>query len=55
MDGIYTSFMKGGYYRVDLTPEISFLAMNTMYFDSAKSDDFKAGYRGFSEMEWLEK
>lgn len=45
--------MRGGYYRVDLTPEISLLAMNTMYFDSAKADLFEAGYRGYGEMEWL--
>ena len=33
---IYLTFRNGGYYRVDLTDKISFLAMNTMYYDSAE-------------------
>ena len=33
--------MEGGYYRVDLTDEISYLAMNTLYYDSIGTEDFE--------------
>ena len=36
---IHETFMKGGYYRVDLTDKISVLALNTLYYDSNRATD----------------
>ena len=45
---IRKTFLKGGHYRVDLTDKISYLALNTMYYDSEKDDHFKSGYFGYN-------
>ena len=39
---IQSTFFNGGYYRVDLTDKISYLSLNTMYYDSAEDDGFDA-------------
>lgn len=33
-EAIYDTFINGGYYRIDLTDDVSILAMNTLYYDS---------------------
>lgn len=53
LETIQSTFLKGGYYRVDLTDKVSYLALNTMYYDSAKDDDFDAGKFGYHQMMWL--
>ena len=43
---IYESFLKGGYYRVDLNDDLSVLALNTLYYDSIKSPSIMTAPRG---------
>ena len=44
---IYKTFIEGGYYRVDLTEDVSVLALNTLYFDSERSKELDSGKRGY--------
>lgn len=50
---IYKTFIEGGYYRVDLTEDLSVLSLNTLYFDSERSMELDSGKRGYQQMEWL--
>ena len=49
--------MRGGYYRVDLTDELSVLALNTLYFDSdrSKHSDISQGIFEIEleQLEWI--
>ena len=50
---IYSNFISGGYYRVDLTDDISVLTLNTLYYDSERSSDLESGPHGATELAWL--
>ena len=52
---IYDSFVKGGYYRVDLNDKLSVISMNTLFFDSERSLDLDASPQGYIELAWLRK
>lgn len=46
--------MEGGYYRVDLTDELSVLALNTLYFDSERDPKaIDTRPRGKEQLQWL--
>ena len=48
--------MVGGYYRVDLTDELSVLSLNTLYYDSKRNaPKIEVGDEGATELEWLEQ
>ena len=52
IDGIYETFMRGGYYRVDLNDHISVLSINTLYYDSKRNRDDNSD-AGIDQMFWL--
>ena len=52
-DSIYATFIEGGYYRVDLTDDLSVISLNTLYYDSERSSELDSGRRGIEQMNWL--
>lgn len=55
MGDIYETFVKGGYFRVDLTEDLSVLSLNTLYFDAQRASELDSGYSGYEQMFWLEQ
>lgn len=55
MEDIHKTFIKGGYFRVDLTEELSVLSLNTLYFDALRASELDSGYSGYEQMFWLEQ
>ena len=54
-DSVYATFIEGGYYRVDLTDNLSVLVLNTLYYDIERSKDLDSGNRGRLQLNWLRK
>ena len=53
MDSIKETFEYGGYYRVDLTDDISVLALNTLYFDGERSEEIETDPKGKEQLKWF--
>ena len=51
---IRDSFLEGGFYRVDLSDNLSLLTLNTLFYDSERSMYLDAGGRGIKQRGWLE-
>jgi hypothetical protein len=49
---IENTFLNGGYYRLDLSENLSVLALNTMYY-SIKNDKSNQATEPFDQLEWL--
>ena len=45
--------MDGGYYRVDLSPKVSFLGLNTLMFN--KREEHSEGKEQDDQFNWLEE
>ena len=54
LDKIKETFHYGGFYRVDLTDEVSVLAINTLFYDSERSDDIDTAPKGKAQLDWFE-
>lgn len=58
-DTIYETFIKGGYYKLDLDDKLTVLSLNTLYFDSErdkKGDQFDGlSKRAFEQLNWLKQ
>ena len=54
-EAIHESFLKGGYYRVDINDSLSVLSMNTLYFDSLSDEEIDSHSVGDEQMVWLQQ
>ena len=52
LDEIKKTVMAGGYYRADVTEEITVLSLNSMYMDAA--DTSAHGHEQSTESDWFE-
>jgi len=52
LDSIEGTFKQGGYYRVDLTEELSLLSLNSLYYNSAFFGDAPFD-EAYEQLEWL--
>jgi hypothetical protein len=48
------TFFKGGYYRIDLSPKLSVLALNTVYYLEKNKGFAEQGKVPMEQLEWLE-
>lgn len=53
LDQIRTTFLNGGYYRVDLSPKVSFLGLNTLMFNR-KNNNSLDGNQVQDQLAWIE-
>jgi len=48
------TFKTGGYYKVDITDDVTILALNTMYYDVERIDPSTVLTPGEEQWTWLE-
>ena len=53
LDDVRTTFMDAGYYRVDISPTLSILSLNTLYY-STDNDPVNQGKEGKDQLKWFE-